>query len=379
MNTTKTPQDRSDIDLLRAALPAPALSDESLAEMRANAFGALAARATARNPRYGRLGLVAAAVTLVAGVGVTVALRPLADTASDSTPDAVSVVPVPLVGPDASAVDTLVTLAAHTTGLRPLSIRPGQFVYEHSRSRGVNEMALVRGRNGQNIELGADDVAQVISESEHELWLTSDGLQVVRLKMTTDINAHPLTAEDARKLAAKGKTVPAQRTQVLPDPNGDPKMALEPRRSEPGVGNPTLSWLASLPTDPRQLLAVFRAASGTGAGNGDDRLTFKTIVSFAGRADALLSPELRTTLYQAIALLPGIERTPGGVDFAGRSGVAIGRTAEGVRTEIILDPVTSRVLGDRMVAAGRTGVPAGTVLGWSTHDEVVVGSVGATS
>jgi hypothetical protein len=47
--------------------------------------------------------------------------------------------------------------------------------------------------------------------------------------------------------------------------------------------------------------------------------------------------------------------------------VAIGRTAEGVRTEIILDPVTSRVLGNRTVAAGLTGVPAGTVLGWSTY------------
>jgi hypothetical protein len=188
-----------------------------------------------------------------------------------------------------------------------------------------------------------------------------------------------LTGKDAHKLAAKGKAVPAPRTQVVPDPDGDPKQALPPNRTQPGVSNPTLSWLASLPTDPRPLLAVFQAASATNTGTTDDRLTFKTIASFAGRADALLSPDLRTALYQAIALLPGIERTPGGVDLAGRSGVAIGHTAKGVRTEIILDPVTSRVLGTRSVAAGLTGVPAGTVLGWSTTDEVVVGSVGATS
>jgi RNA polymerase sigma factor (sigma-70 family) len=56
-------------------------------------------------------------------------------------------------------------------------------------------------------------------------------------------------------------------------------------------------------------------------------------VSFAARADALLTPAGRTALYQAIALLPGIERTPGQVDLAGRGGVAVGRTAEGVAAD----------------------------------------------
>jgi len=194
------------------------------------------------------------------------------------------------------------------------------------------------------------------------------------MEMATDLNARPSTDEDARKLAGHGKSLPKPHTQVYPNPNGDPKEQLpvsEPK--EPGVDHPTLSWVASLPTDPEQLLAVFRAAAGTNTKHDADYLTFKTAASFAARADALLTPAVRTALYQAIALLPGIRRVPGQVDLTGRAGVAIGRDGDRFGSEIILDPVTSRVIGTRMVATD------GTVIAWSSTDQVVVDSVGATS
>ncbi|MDT7725406.1 MAG: hypothetical protein QOI21_1982 [Actinomycetota bacterium] len=371
MNTKQAPDDGRDIELLRSAFPVSELSGESLARMRADAFGELNARAVRRAPRYGRVVLAAAVVAVVAGVGVTVAVLPAGDSATQIA--ILPVAPGPLVGADTPARDVLVTLAAHTTGLRPLSIRADQFVYSHSRGQGVNGIALVRGEN--------EVVAQVLSESESEMWLAADGLRIVRRKSTTGINARPLTEQDALKLAEKGRAIPAPLTILRPDPNakGNPKFEDQPAPTEPGVGNPTLSWVANLPTDPRQLLAVFQAATGSNSKHSDDYLTYKTAVSFAATADALLTPEVRTALYQAIALLSGIERTPGQVDLSGRSGVAIGRTEEGIRNEIILDPVTSRVLGTRMVAAGLAGVAVGTVIGWSTNDQIVVDAVGATS
>ncbi|MBE8519622.1 CU044_5270 family protein [Amycolatopsis sp. H6(2020)] len=372
-----TDKQAPDLELLRAAFPAPELSAESLARMRTGALGELHARPRRRVPRPGRVGLAAAVVTLVAGVGITVAVLPAED---GSTPGAdVVAVPGPLVGADTPARETLVVLAAHTADLRPLAIRAGQFVYSHVRGQGVNEAVLVRGTDGQYTEYGPDDVAQVQSESETRSWQTADGLRTVRRETTTDVNARPLTDQDARKLAGKPWALPAPHTMVFPGPPGDPKGPGEPAATPPGVSNPTPAWVASLPTDPQRLLEVFRADAGSNPKHSDAYLTFKTVVSFAARADALLTPAVRTALYQAIGSIPGIERTPGQTDLAGRPGVAVGRTDEGVRTEIILDPVTSRVLGTRMVAAGRAGVPAGTVLGWSTNDQRVVDAIGATS
>lgn len=372
MNTRQAPDERHEINLLRSVLDTPPPDDGSLARMRAKALRSMQAPPA---PRYrGRVVLVAASVTLVAGLGITIALLP---TNGGSPPTALPTSggparpgnPTPLVGADTPAREALITLAAHTSDLQPLAVRPGQFVYSH-----------VRGQVVTGIPAGADGEAHVVAETETKAWFAADGLRTVRMEMASNLNVRPLTDEDARKLAANGKSLPKPFTQVYPNPNGDPKEQLpvdQPR--EPGVDNPTLSWVASLPTDPEQLLAVFRAAAGTSTKHDDDYLTFKTAASFAARADALLTPAARTALYQAIALLPGIERVPGQVDLSGRAGVAIGRNAEGFRYEIILDPVTSRVIGTRMLATAGADVPAGTVIAWSSSDMVVVDKVGATS
>ena len=372
MNTQQAPDERHEINLLRSVLDTPPPDNASLARMRVKALRSMQAPPA---PSYrGRVVLVAASVTLVAGLGITIAVLPTSgDSPSTALPTSGGPArpgkSTPLVGADTPAREALITLAAHTSDLQPLTVRPDQFVYSHS-----------RGQVTTGIPVGADGEAQVVSETETKAWFAADGLRMVRIEMTNNVNARPATDEDARKLAAHGKSLPKPFTQVAPNPNGNPKEQLPiDQPSEPGVDNPTLSWVASLPTDPEQLLAVFRAAAGPSTKHDNDYLTFKTAASFAARADALLTPAVRTALYQAIALLPGIERVPGQVDLSGRTGVAIGRNAEGFRYEIILDPVTSRVIGSRMVATAGADVPAGTVIVWSSTDKVVVDEVGATS
>ncbi|MFB9684281.1 CU044_5270 family protein [Amycolatopsis plumensis] len=370
MTTPQAPDEQHELTLLRSVLDTPAPDNAALARMRAKALRSMQAPPAPRH--RGRVVLAAASVTLVAGLGIAIAVQP---TGGDSTALPTSADPArparpaPLVGADTPAREALITLAAHTGALRPLAVRPDQFVYSH-----------LRGQVVTGIPVGADGEARVVAETENKTWFAADGLRTVRMEMTSNLDVRPLTDADARKLAANGKSLPKPFTQVYPNPNGNPKEQLpivQPK--EPGVDNPTLSWVASLPTDPEQLLAVFRAAAGPSTKHDNDYLAFKTAASFAARADALLTPAARTALYQAIALLPGIERVPGQVDLSGRAGVAIGRNAEGFRYEIILDPVTSRVLGTRMVATTGADWPTGTVIAWSSTDQVVVDSVGATS
>jgi hypothetical protein len=91
----------------------------------------------------------------------------------------------------------------------------------------------------------------------------------------------------------------------------------------------------------------------------------------------LLSPELRAALYQALAMVPGVERIPCTVDLAGRPGVAIAHTAQGMRTELVIDPASARMLGFRMVRVTQAdGVPAGTVIYSASANQEIVDRVG---
>jgi hypothetical protein len=94
------------------------------------------------------------------------------------------------------------------------------------------------------------------------------------------------------------------------------------------------------------------------------------------------TPELRAALYEVAATLPGTELIGETSDELGRPGIGVGYTYLGVRHELIFDPATSAILGERQVQvdppvsdaspAPEVGVNAdgvsdpGTVLGWSS-------------
>jgi hypothetical protein len=58
---------------------------------------------------------------------------------------------------------------------------------------------------------------------------------------------------------------------------------------------------------------------------------------------------VRAALFRAIARIPGVRLKADSVDAAGRHGVAVTRTKDGVREELIFDAATHRYLGDRDV------------------------------
>ena len=145
--------------------------------------------------------------------------------------------------------------------------------------------------------------------------------------------------------------------QLRPDPS-NPKEDIEAERAEvadtlatvgPTLHTPTRAYLAGLPEDADGMLAALE--------NGDTEATshslFKTGYTLLTGPAAVLSPAQRAALFDALATLDGVTRSPGTVDVLDRTGVAIGfDVAGGGREEIVIDPETSDVLGGRYRAPG---------------------------
>ncbi|MFE7141385.1 CU044_5270 family protein [Streptomyces sp. NPDC057644] len=115
--------------------------------------------------------------------------------------------------------------------------------------------------------------------------------------------------------------------------------------TRPGLHRPTYRWLATLPTDPRQLLDYFDEITPKLEGQDRDQALFESIGGLVG--DPLLPPDTAAGLFEAVALIPGVTRTPDAVDALGRTGVGIARDDErsGVRTEWVFDPEDLSYLG----------------------------------
>jgi len=280
-----------------------------------------------------------------------------------------------LVPATLGAADTLELLANRTGNARSINPGAGRYVYTRSRARRVGK-APVRGAPAWYV---ADTVTQG--------WASAEGLIPEYVVITIGGNAEPLTSADARKLADSTYPWRAVRTTTYrPDrqPATDPVSGVD--LGSPGPFNPTPAYLRSLPTEPGKLLATLRSSMPGGkpdpTGQESAQHLFLAVAGLVGRADAILSPRLRAALYRALALLPGVSRIAGQADLAGRRGVAIAHTDQGVRSELLIDPASSRALGTRLVlvSPSKTNTqPAGTILEVSTTDQRVVSAVGATT
>lgn len=122
---------------------------------------------------------------------------------------------------------------------------------------------------------------------------------------------------------------------------------------------PTVAFLASLPRDPAELLGRIRHDAGD-SGPSRDGEALVTI------ADALRSgivpADLRAALFRTAQLIPGVRVVDTETNLDGRPGVAVGRDeGQSFRQDIIFDPQTGQVIGERQVSLQASGgVPAGT-------------------
>jgi len=141
-----------------------------------------------------------------------------------------------------------------------------------------------------------------------------------------------------------------------------------------GPANLTSASLAALPTDPAQLLNyIYRTTLGQGVSPDGMALTWIADTLRSG----LVPAGIRATMYRSAALIPGVTLTQGTANLDGRTGVAIGRDeTDGIRQEIIIDPNTGLVIGERqMLLKALDGLPAGAAMGWTAVTTTVVASV----
>ncbi len=132
--------------------------------------------------------------------------------------------------------------------------------------------------------------------------------------------------------------------------------------------SPKIAWdvLASLPADPRALLAViadqvatpagkqFAAASITrflgGAQTTEAQLEFDYLTRILWNAHLGGPPAAQAAVYRAMATLPGITVQQGIADAAGVP--AIGISDDGGYNQLLLSPVTYQVIGWRVISDG---------------------------
>ncbi len=150
--------------------------------------------------------------------------------------------------------------------------------------------------------------------------------------------------------------------------------------SDEAYGKGGLSYvdLTNLPTDAAQLRTMIEQRKIEGGPAGDAE-TF-TIIGDLLR-ETYAPPALRAALYQVASELPGVELIGTVKDDAGRSGIAVGYTSHGTRQELIFDPTTAALLGERSVVVdpvkAKMHVAAGTVMSLSTY--LASGVVDSTS
>jgi hypothetical protein len=122
--------------------------------------------------------------------------------------------------------------------------------------------------------------------------------------------------------------------------------------------------LASLPASPRALLAVVvRQLAAVGAQNvaagspvsgpaGRGGLEFDYLATLLwNAAGAVAPPSAEAAVFRAMATIPGISSQRGITDVAGQP--AIGLSASGGESQLLLDPQTYQVIGARQFSEGQ--------------------------
>jgi hypothetical protein len=332
----------NELDQALADQPAgPAFSPEA----RERALAAMRAAAAAPRTRRGnRAWWVAAAAGVVAVTGGA----------------AIFLTDGPAPAASAAAVQRLEQASG---GSADVTVGPGQYFYSSSHSWSLN---AVQTKSGKYLD--------ILQENISDLWIPADRSDVW-LARSQDTGRHTWVVGDDEAARAEGDGAllqpgkPTERSGPCGDWGGRqvPELGGSPDDGKPcdqRLGDwymPTPRFVAGLPTDPAQLYDRLKAD----AKDGEKGTMLKMAAGVLNSGDA--SRAVRSTVYRALMLMPGLDVTDNAANLDGQQGVALGAVDGTLRQEIVIDPASGRYIGERMttLAAGTDawqGVPAGTVM-----------------
>ncbi|MGH2976022.1 MAG: CU044_5270 family protein [Solirubrobacterales bacterium] len=176
--------------------------------------------------------------------------------------------------------------------------------------------------------------------------------------------------------AGRARAVSAKPEFLTPWQRKEWKAAGSPQLSSGGVedfalsGQPFLDT-SDLPTQPKALRRLIEARKIPIVDGPPGEAETFTLIGDMLR-NTYLPPAFRAALYRVVAELPEVELLGEVEDPVGRTGIGVAFTKGSVTHELIFDPATSALLGEREVAARRMPdlqVPAGTETGSVTYLE----------
>lgn len=243
--------------------------------------------------------------------------------------------------------------AARAAAVQPQATPgPGQYAYARSKDAYLTTFDGPRPGNPK-----AHISWSVLQPKVREFWIAPDGSG--RLRETTGQPSFLSPAERAAWVAA-----------------GSPPLPKADQTLSERFGKRQLSYLdfSGLPTDSKRLRKLIeeRKVHGIGGPRGEAE-TFVLIGDML--RESYLSPPLRAALYRVVAELPGVKLLGEVRDPVGRIGTGVAYTdhRRGTRHELIFNPRTSALLGEREILAApkSNGLKArpGTVFGYAAYLE----------
>ncbi|MBO4273691.1 CU044_5270 family protein [Microbispora triticiradicis] len=281
--------------------------------------------------------LLAGGAALLAGAGVVAVAA--AGPGRPAHPTRAGEVVVTL--PKVSAMSAEEVLGRAARAVTDLSPRDDQFVKVGSQTM---YEASIAGENEKE--------SRYLYRTKRTIWLSADGTRDGALKIEhLEPRAYPGWPIPPEAYREKG-------TEWLGLPACDK------------VSDTAYTMLKKLPSDPEKMRSHLYARphgdlpSDAGAWTAVGDLLRETYVPAPQRA----------ALFKAAATIPGVTVNENVGDAAGRTGIGVGRVSRGVREEIIFDPATYELLGERgvVVDAREARAPVGSLVASTAQLEVTV-------
>jgi hypothetical protein len=239
-------------------------------------------------------------------------------------------------------------------------LRPGQFRYIHER---------------QWWSAWSETEYVWKSEYRYEIWVPARERQVWMERRETTGRSVLLNGS-GKQARAEGNDPPERVVETYRAPCGDYfSPTKRPCEFIASFAHPNQAYLASMTRDPDELLAQLREMTEGGQKATPDSLTFQLVSGFLHERS--VPADLRMAFYRALAKVPSIEITEHVPNLEGRKGTSFAVRDKDFRREIIVDPGTGQVIGERWRTVRKlNGMKAGTVRADSSLETVVVDGMG---
>jgi hypothetical protein len=259
------------------------------------------------------------------------------------------------------AVADVLTRAADRIGATDPTVGPGRYLYLES-----HEWNLV------SAELGSTAL-YYLEESLTQTWVPHDRSEEWMRRSSITGKRKWIQGSDADLAELGNLDRPMEELRAR---CGDfhLEQGVEPCDGDGTWQEPTLAFVAALPTDPRELYDELVDAL-----EDEDIGVELAILDFVQDAinRGLLPGELRASLYRALALMPGLRISDRDVNVDGRMGIALGAKGAGRVQELIIDPASGQFIGERETTTKGYGpISAGSVTSHTSLTTAVVDELG---